>query len=293
MTLDQLYYFRKTAELQHISKAATELYISQPSLSCSIKNLEKELGTSLFQKKGRNVVLTNHGKEFYECVVEVLAKLDDGVAMLKQNVDSASNKIGIGTIPILTGDFITKNIRTYMKFFPQTMFDIFTCIENKEVINGINDGVYDIGFCFKVENEKDLVFVPMLRQELVVIAKVGHELSKKERLMLSDLQGYPLITYRENNPLGVFIRNLFKEQKIVPNIIFAFDEDITISEMVAQDFGIAILANIPLLENYLSVIPINIKSDSPILYLAYHKNSNHSKAIQIFIRLLKTSAIIT
>ncbi len=130
----------------------------------------------------------------------------------------------------------------------------------------------------------------MLKQELVAIAKKEHELSKKEILTLSDLQEYPLITYRENNPLGIFIRNLFKEQKVVSNIEFAFDEEITISEMVAQDFGIAILVNIPILQNYLSIIPLDIKSDSPILYLAYHKNSYHSKSIKNFIHHLITSS---
>lgn len=234
--------------------------------------------------------MTNHGKEFYQCVDEVLSKLDDGVAILKQNVHSSSNKISIGTIPILSGDFITRNIGTYMRDFPQTTFDLFTCIENKEVIKGINDGVYDLGFCFKVEYENDLIFVPMLRQEIVVITKVGHELSKKKSVMLSDLQEYPLITYRENNPLGFFICNLFKEQEIIPNIMFSFDEDITISEIVAQGFGIAVLSNIPILRNYLSIIPLSITSELPILYLAYHKHSNNSKAIQKFIRLLKKSA---
>ena len=113
MTLDQLYYFRKLAELQHFTKAAAELFVSQPSLSFSINNLEKELGASLFQKKGRNVVLTNHGKEFYKCVDDVLNKLDDGVVKLKNNVKNASNKISIAAIPILPSDFITKNIKTY------------------------------------------------------------------------------------------------------------------------------------------------------------------------------------
>lgn len=70
MTLDQLYYSKKLAELQHYTKAATELFISQPSLSYSIDNLEKELGASLFHKKGRNIILTNQGKEFYNYINE-------------------------------------------------------------------------------------------------------------------------------------------------------------------------------------------------------------------------------
>ena len=94
MTLDQLYYFRKLAELQHFSKAAAELYISQPSLSYSIKNLEKELGAPLFQKNGRNVVLTKYGKEFYNYVAEVLTQLETGVSAVKQSIESSDYEKG-------------------------------------------------------------------------------------------------------------------------------------------------------------------------------------------------------
>lgn len=293
MTLDQLYYFKKLAELEHYTNAASELYISQPSLSLSIKNLEEELGASLFQKKGRNVALTTNGKDFYNCVSEVFTILNNGISALKHNIDSTSGKISIGTIPILAGNFISEKIVNFMKFYPQTKFDIYTCMGNKEVLNGIHDGLYDIGFCFKAETVKDLVFIPMLKQELVVITKVGHKLSKKDQLKLTDLLEYPLITYRENNPLGIFIRKLFLDQKLVPKIAYAFDEDITISEMVARDIGIAVLANIPLLRNYLSIIPLYINAESPVLYLAYRKTSSQPKAIQEFISFLNTNALIS
>ena len=70
MNLPQLYYFRKLAEVQHYTEAAKALYITQPSLSDSIASLEKELGVSLFQKKGRNIQLTKYGEEFYQYVSE-------------------------------------------------------------------------------------------------------------------------------------------------------------------------------------------------------------------------------
>jgi DNA-binding transcriptional LysR family regulator len=291
MNLNQLYYFRKLAELQHFSNAAAELYISQPSLSYSIKNLEEELGASLFQKQGRNVVLTNQGKDFYLYIVEALTKLDDGITMIKKSINSSADKINIGTIPTLSGDFIPKNIRTYTGSNPQTTFDIFTCTTGKEVITGVKDGTYDIGFCSNVENEKNLFFCPILNQELVVITKAGHELSKKGKLTLPALQEYPLITYRANNPLGISIRSLFAEQRIVPNIIFAFDEEITISEMVSQDFGIAILANTPILQNHiLSIIPLDVKPNFATLYLVYRNNYDYSNSIMNFILLLKSNA---
>ena len=66
MTLNQILYFRKVARLENYHQAAEELYISQPSLSRSMAALESELGITLFEKKGRGVVLTNAGRLFLE-----------------------------------------------------------------------------------------------------------------------------------------------------------------------------------------------------------------------------------
>ena len=65
MNLNQLYYFKTLAELEHYTKAAEKLNISQPTLSHSISSMEKELGANLFEKQGRNVVLTKYGADLY------------------------------------------------------------------------------------------------------------------------------------------------------------------------------------------------------------------------------------
>lgn len=64
MTLNQLLYFYKAAELEHFNLAADHLHISEPSLSRSIRSLEQELGVSLFEKRGRNITLTKAGQIF-------------------------------------------------------------------------------------------------------------------------------------------------------------------------------------------------------------------------------------
>lgn len=76
MTLNQILYFRKVARLENYHQAAEELYISQPSLSRSMAALESELGITLFEKKGRGVVLTNAGRRF-----EVLGKTHKGATV--------------------------------------------------------------------------------------------------------------------------------------------------------------------------------------------------------------------
>ncbi|MFR5731369.1 MAG: LysR family transcriptional regulator [Clostridium sp.] len=96
MNLQQLYYFRKLAEVQHYTEAAKALYITQPSLSDSIASLEHELSVSLFQKKGRGVQLTKYGQEFYEYVNQALGILEHGIAAVREKSDSVTGTIDIG-----------------------------------------------------------------------------------------------------------------------------------------------------------------------------------------------------
>ena len=86
MNLSQLYYFSKLADLQHYTRAAKELFITQPTLSGSISSLENELGVALFQKKGRNVELTKYGAEFLEYVNAALEQLEERITNLEQEV---------------------------------------------------------------------------------------------------------------------------------------------------------------------------------------------------------------
>ena len=95
MNLQQLYYFRKLAEVQHYTEAAKALYITQPSLSDSIASLESELSVALFQKKGRNVQLTKYGEEFSQYVNQSLEILEHGIALMKEKSDSMTGTIDI------------------------------------------------------------------------------------------------------------------------------------------------------------------------------------------------------
>lgn len=146
MNLQQLYYFRKLAEVQHYTKAAKALYITQPSLSDSIASLEHELSVSLFQKKGRGVQLTKYGQEFYEYVNQALGILEHGIAAVREKSDSVTGTIDIGCIPTLLGDFLPNALDLYHEKCPQVSFNIFH-EKSIPVAEGVSAGTYDIGLC--------------------------------------------------------------------------------------------------------------------------------------------------
>lgn len=102
MTLNQILYFRKVARLENYHQAAEELYISQPSLSRSMAALESELGITLFEKKGRGVVLTNAGRLFLEHADRIAGDCDIAAGKMKE-LASGGGKINIGYIFPLAG----------------------------------------------------------------------------------------------------------------------------------------------------------------------------------------------
>ena len=212
MNLPQLYYFRKLAEVQHYTEAAKALYITQPSLSDSIASLEKELGVSLFQKKGRNIQLTKYGEEFYQYVNESLSILEHGISLIKEKSGHISGSIDIGCIPTLLGDFLPEALDLYQQKNPLATLNIYHGM-SIEVAQGVSCGKYDIGFCSMVDDMPDLVFVPITYQELIAIVQDNHPLADRGAMYLSDLKDYRLTTYRDTIPIGKVVRRLLKEKE--------------------------------------------------------------------------------
>lgn len=97
MNLSQLHYFKKLAEVLHYTRAAQELFITQPTLSGAISSLENELEVSLFERSGRSVNLTPQGEIFYEHVCLALRAIDDGVAAVQDRGHSIVGSISLGT----------------------------------------------------------------------------------------------------------------------------------------------------------------------------------------------------
>ena len=84
MEIQQLRYFLVAARYQHVTKAAEEIHIAQPALSQIIKRLESEVGTSLFEKNGRNITLTPEGKILQEEALKILKTIDELPIVLQQ-----------------------------------------------------------------------------------------------------------------------------------------------------------------------------------------------------------------
>lgn len=282
MNLQQLYYFRKLAEVQHYTEAAKALYITQPSLSDSIASLEHEPSVSLFQKKGRGIQLTKYGQEFYEYVNQALGILEHGIAAVREKSDSVTGTIDIGCIPTLLGDFLPNALDLYHEKCPQVSFNIFH-EKSIPVAEGVSAGTYDIGLCSMVENKDDLVFVPITYQELVVIVRNDHPLAVHDSIELTALKGYMLSTYRDTIPIGKTIRKILKEKGV--EAAYSYDDEISIAGRINHSSKTAIVADTSFLKQFDNLKKIHltdVPKDARMLYLVYSKKNFITAAVEAF-----------
>ena len=285
MNLSQLYYFRKLAQLQHYTKAAKELYITQPSLSDSISSLEQELGLSLFQKEGRNVKLTKYGKEFYEYVDAALNELDKGIAVAKSKSGLLGGVIDLGCIPTILGDYVPSVLTRYREIYPKVSFNIYQG-HTLRLLDELKKGTYDVAFCSKTE-DTELEFIPILAQRLILVVRADHPLAQKESVMLEELTDYSLTTYRETIPIGKIVRTVLRNKGVEAS--FSYDDEISIGGVVMATNQAAIAADTPYLSQfgYIKKITISdIPEDTRLVYMVYSKKNYMTKATEDFMEFL-------
>ena len=182
--------------------AAEELYISQPSLSRSIDTLEHELGVVLFERTGRHIALTGSGRLFLEYTNRILDECDRAIYKMKE-LSTNGGRIDIGYVFPLANYYIPHKVRSFLDI-PENEKVTFGFTQNRSssIIREIKNGNLDVGFCSFSENEEELEFTPILKQEMVIITSKDHPLAEKDDLSIRELTHYPVIGYDRISGLG-------------------------------------------------------------------------------------------
>ncbi|MDO4443366.1 MAG: LysR family transcriptional regulator [Slackia sp.] len=289
MNLSQLYYFRKLSELQHYTKAAKELYITQPALSDAIRSLEKELGVPLFRKEGRNVKLTRYGKEFSVYVHDALRELDKGIAVMREYTGNLSGSLSIGGLYTITGDYLPALIRAYHEHYGDAVKIDVSQGFSLDLIRGLKEDKYDVIFAARKEDETSLRFEPIVAHQLVLGVRKGSPLATKKCVSLSDLRGYEVHTYRSGTPIGNEVEKVLNESGLAAHQ--DFDDEITMGGMLAtarQDECALLTYTIglkPFLDR-IDIVPIDereVPRDFHHVCMAYKKEEFQNRALESFI----------
>ena len=206
MTLQQLRYAVAIADNKSMNKAAAELFVTQPSLSNTIKDLENEIHTEIFSRSNRGIVITPEGEEFLGYARQML----DHYRLIEERyVDNAAVKKKF-SVSMQHYTFAVEAFIQMAKAFGMDEYE-FAVHETKtsEVIDNVRFGRSEIGIIYKntfndkfidkILRENDLEFISLFDCKIYVYLSKSNPLAKKKVIDFGDLQQYPCLSFEQGD----------------------------------------------------------------------------------------------
>ena len=207
MTIQQLKYIIGVSETGSINKAAEILYVSQPSLTAAIKDVENEFNITIFNRSSKGITLTSEGKEFIQYGRQIYAQYDN---LLERFGDAGKSKrkkhFAVSTQHY---SFAVKSFVEMVKKFDTTEYE-FAINETRTlaIIEDVSTGRSEIGILFlsdfnrkamtKLFNSNDLVFEKLITCDAYVYLWKKHPLAKEKSISFEQLKDYPCLSFDQN-----------------------------------------------------------------------------------------------
>lgn len=291
MELLQLQYFKIVAKYEHMTRAARELSIAQPSLSQTIKRLEKELGVPLFDRNGRKIKLNRYGKIFLQKTEHALAMLEEG----KREVsDLAQLDHDYITLAVMRTPIIPDLLSSFRRLHPFVRFRVKQP-SREDMLRQLDSGEIDICISPFQQTDDDIEWQPLMKDDIYLAVPFGHRLAKRTSINLLEAVHEPFIlkaggAFRETT--DAFCR----QAGFDPDVAFEVEDPLSIRGLVKERLGIAFFSSLTLKTiKDPAIVPLRINTPSCFrtIGLTWNKQRYHSPltdrfyqfVIQYFARL--------
>lgn len=305
MTLTQLRYVIAIAETKSINKAAEQLYVSQPSLTSAVQELEKELGIILFNRSGRGVTLTNDGAEFLLYARQLYGQYETILEKYGEN-GSLKKKFGVSTQHY---SFAVKAFVDMAKQFDMSKYE-FAIRETKtaEVISDVSTMKSEIGVLYlsdfnrksmeKLLRSAGLEFHHLIDCQAYVYLWKNHPLAGEESISFSQLSDYPCLAFEQGDNSSFYLAEEILSTNEYPRIIRANDRATMLNLMVGLN-GYTLCSGIICEElngNEFAAVPFrdDAENHNSVMDIGYimRKNTMPGKMGRMYIEALKKYLVI-
>lgn len=240
ITLHQLQVFEVAARHGSYTRAAEELFLTQPTVSMQIKHLTKSIGVPLFEQVGKKLFLTQAGRELFITCQDIfgnISKFEMSVADMK-GLKQGYLKVTVVTtakyvIPRLLGPFC--------KRYPGVEISL-NVTNHSGILERLAENKDDLYILSNVPEEPDVKSYPFLANPLVVLASHDHPLANEKNIPIQKLADQPFITRESGSGTRGYVQRLFDEHKITPNVKIELASNEAIKQAIAGGLGISILS---------------------------------------------------
>ena len=293
MNLKQLEAFVQVSESGSFSKAAKELFLTQPTISAHISSLEKELNVRLFIRNTKEVSLSDDGKDLYRYAKQI-TDLEKAIEeRFYMDSDDGKHFITIAASTIPAQYLLPKILMYYRERYPKEQIKIMET-DSSEVVTQVVDHMVDVGFTGTVLEKKHCKYIPFYKDELAVITPDTPEyriLKEQNRDDIDWIKRKPLILREEGSGTRKEAEKQLKSAGIsmeTLDIVASIANQETIKKSVKQGMGITVLSRLAAEdEDGLLIFPIPGADEGRDINLVYNKNYQMTRSVDRFIRIVK------
>ena len=205
--------FRAVAEKGSISAAAQELFISQPAVSQSIRQLEEQLHLRLFSRSSRGVVLTHEGQLLLEYVRRGLGLLESGEEKLSQVRELLAGELTIGASDTVTKTYLLPKLEAFHKAYPDIRIRILNGT-TKMVLDLLRAGQVDVAFASESQDESVYAVRHCLDTHMVFVASPEYPCDFERAYTAAEMAAFPLILLERKASSRLYLERFFREQGV-------------------------------------------------------------------------------
>ncbi|WP_405391781.1 LysR family transcriptional regulator [Streptomyces sp. NBC_01102] len=240
MRVEQLEYIEAVTRLGSLRRAAEELHLSQPALSETVRNLERELGVDLLDRRRSGAKISDEGRELLPHIIGVI----DAVDRLRRAADHQhhiSRMIRLGTVNAATVPLLVPAVREFRVSHPMTQVEVVGA-QQAEIHRSLLEGGFDLGLVNYLQGDDlppDFQSTELLRGRAVVCMRPDSPLAAREAVRVSDLLAEPLIVMRSGYVMHRFVHRLLAGR--APAFSYSTDGAEMGKLMVAEGLGATVL----------------------------------------------------
>ena len=292
ITLHQLKVFEATARCCSFTRAAEELYLTQPTVSMQVKQLTKALGLPLFEQIGKRLYLTDAGRELYSTCQDIFDKLDQ----LEMRVaDLNGMKQGHLKLAVITTAqyFVPRLLGPFCQQYPG--LDVSLIVTNHEqAIERLANNKDDLYVMSQLPEHVDVKAHPFLDNPLVVMASKNHPLAKQKNIPIEQLAGEPFIMREPGSGTRKAVQALLDAHGVEVNVRLEIGNNEAIKQAIAGGLGISVLSCHTLTPEgntgELTILDVNGFPIERQWYVVYSGNKQLSIVANTFLDYLKAES---
>jgi DNA-binding transcriptional LysR family regulator len=241
MDTRQLNAFLAVVSARNFTKAAEMLDYAQSSITAQVGSLEGELGIKLFERLGRQVVLTREGERFREYAEKILKLYYEAKETLSESSNDPRVTLIIGAPETLTAVRLPSLIQQFHNHYPGVEIIVKKC-RPKEITDFLKNNLIDVAIILgRKMYASDLISEILGFEPMVMVSGVGHPITGKIPLITTEIEGMTLVLCEEGCHYRVVLEKILRDAGVRPGSVLEISSIEAIKKCVAQQLGITLL----------------------------------------------------